>query len=516
MRCPTGKKTAMSWMLAGALFTTTGGVALAAAPPATATVAPAARSARAFARLSLPKRTLYEGESVPVTFQAYYREGTGVTLTGTPRPSAADFTLTMGDPSQGHATIAGETYLVVTWKGRLSPAKVGRYPLKLEVPSTLEWQDVVSHAAPSLGEDDSVLDPFRGFPDPFGQGDPSDAFAQMQKQMQQMMNHAFRDMEVGPVQKRDVVVESPGTEVTVLALPAGGRPATFAGAVGHFDLTATIDTSHVRVGEPVELTLLVRGQGNFDRVSIPGLPDSPDFKTYAPTVSSKEGSKTFVQAVVPRRAGRLQVPPVELAYFDPEAAKYMTARTDAISLDVAPGQALAAAVGGNVPEATTGPVLAPNADDEGHPVASLRPLAVRRTFWLAQIAPLTALAAGATLVVRRRRLAADPRRAQRRDARRALRQYRAEMDRAVGRGDAQAFFAAARGAIQQALGARWNLVPGAITPAEIERRVPGSDINTLRGVFEADAARFGVGVDESDLARWNVAVRREIARTEAT
>ncbi len=489
--------------------------ALAATPPVTADIAPRARSARAFARLSLPKRTLYEGESVPVTFQAYYRAGTGVTLTGTPEPSTADFTLTLGDPAQGRATIAGEAYLVVTWKGHLSPVKVGPYALKLEVPSTLEWQDVVQHAAPpSGGPDQGLGNPFGGFMDSFGQGDPSDAFARMQQQMQRFMSQAFQDVEVGPVQKKDVVLGSPSTDVTVLGLPATGRPPTFTGAVGHFDLSATTDANEARVGEPIELRLAVHGTGNLDRVSLAGLPSSADLETYAPTVTRASDSKTFVQAVVARRAGPLQIPAIELAYFNPDLGRYVTTRTEPMVVDVSPGRALATTTEGRVPEATSGPVLAASSVDDGRTVASLRPLVARKSFWLAQLAPLAFLAAVVSGVVVRRRLAANPRRKRRGAARRILRKYRAEMDRAVGRSDAPAFFAAARGAVQQALGARWDVPPGAVTPAEIERRGSVADLDTLRSLFEADAARFGVGVSESDLARWSSAVRREITRVE--
>jgi len=319
---------------------------------------------------------------------------------------------------------------------------------------------------------------------------------------------------VGPVQKKDVVLASPPTDVTVLALPATGRPATFTGAVGHFDLSATTDASNARAGEPIELRLTVRGTGNLDRVSLAGLPSSADLETFAPTVTRTADSKTFVQAIVPRRAGSLPVPSIELAYFDPDRGEYVTTRTDPMVVDVRPGAALATTTEGRVPDATSGPVLAASSVDDGRSVASLRPIVARKTFWLAQLAPLALLAAAVSGVVVRRRLAADPRRKRRGAARRVLRKHRAEMDRAVGRSDAPAFFAAARGAVQQALGARWDVPPAAVTPAEIERRGSVLDLDTLRRLFEADAARFGVGVNESDLARWNTAVRRELTRAE--
>jgi hypothetical protein len=480
-----------------------------------APLAPLPSTARAFARVSIPKHELYVGESVPITVQAYYAANTGVTITGMPAASTPDFTMSVGDAAQGRATIGDATYLVVTWKGRISPAKAGHYALRTTVPSTLEWRAAVRAAPRSFGDEDPFGDLFGSIDHDDDQG--GDPFAAMQQRMQSMMNQAMHDFDVGPVQKREVVLESQTADLTVRPLPAAGRPPSFSGAVGHFELDATVNDAHVRVGEPIELRLAVRGDGNFDRVSTPGLPDSKELKTYAPTVTRKDDVKTFVQAVVPQQPGVAEIPSVELSYFDPDAARYVTKRSAPIAIDVKPGQALAARADGRVPDAANGPTLAPNADHDGKTVASLRPLYTRSNFWLAQLAPLGMLAAAASFVVRRRRVLADPHHALRKGAWSLLRRERARMNRALAAGDAPTYFAAARGALQQRLGALWGIVPEAITLAEIETRMTGSRLDTLRAVFEeADAARFGVGASGRDLARHDDAVRRILANPEAS
>lgn len=482
-------------------------------PIAAGTSAQDPASVRAFASVTLPKHSLYVGESIPITIQAYYAADTGVTITGSPETTSSEFTLAAGDPKQGTATRGGASYLVATWKGRLSPAKPGHYALRVKVPSTLEWRAAVRHAAPSAGDDDSFGDIF----DSFGLDDQQggDPFAAMQRQMQRMMSRAMQDFDVGPMQKQDVVLMSPGTEVTVLPLPAEGRPSGFSGAVGHFSMDATAEADHVRVGEPIELRMVVRGDGNLDRVSMAGLPESAELKTYPPSATRQDDTKTFVQAVIPQRAGATQIPPVEMSYFDPDAARYVTLRSSAIPIDIKPGQALAATSSGATPDAISGPALAPNADIDGSPVRSLRPLYTHKGFWLAQLVPLGTLATAAAWLIRRRRAAADPYHALRRGAQRALKQHRAAMDRALAAGDASAFFAAARGALQQRFGALWGIVPEAISLVEIERRMQGPQLETLRGIFEADAARFGVGAVQQDLAAWNKTVRRLLAHPEA-
>ncbi|HTQ02548.1 MAG TPA: BatD family protein [Polyangiaceae bacterium] len=501
--------------LGSALAVTQARPAAAQTPSAAATpqlVADPGRPGVAFASLGLPKGPLYVGESVPVTLRAYFSAGTGVTLTGAPTVNSPDFTLSLGDAAQGHTTISGEPYLAVTWKGRLSPVKAGHYELELEIPSTLEWRaaPVRSAAAPDS-------DPFGDvFGDLDGLGMNGDPFAAMQQHMQRLMNQAMQDFDTGPLQKRSLTLQSKPVALEIEPLPAAGRPANFSGAVGHFTLETSVREPNVRVGEPLDLSVVVRGDGNFDRVSSAGVPSSTTLESYPPTSKQTADEKTFVQPIVPRQAGRMEIPPVELSYFDPKSRRYETARSSPITLEVGQGQALAATRSGAVPNAATQPGLAPNAAGEGRVVASLSPLYTRRPFWLAQLAPLGALAAALSLVSRRKRLAADPHRHLRASARKALRRQTAAFEAAFAAGDAPGFFAAARGALQQRLGARWGIVPEAITLVEIERRTSGADLATLRTVFEADAARFGPGATQQDLGACHDAVRRILAHSEAS
>jgi hypothetical protein len=476
-------------------------------------VASAAPSTRAFLRLDLPKHTAYVGESIPVTVRAYYRDDTNVTITGAPTLTDADFTLRAKDPAQGHEVIDGVSYLVVTWKDRLSPVKAGHYALGADVPSTLDWRSAVSMRVMPTN-----LDPFGG--DPFG--DPSsgsagggDPFAQMQQQMQQMMNHAFAESNVGPAQHKDLVLHAPRMTLDVRALPAAGRPADFTGAVGHFMMTATADPTRTRAGEPVTLALHVKGDGSFDRINVAGLADSSDWKTYSPSATDGDGEKVFKQPIVPLRAGVDAIPPASFSFFDPDTSRYVSVATAPIPIEVAPGAATASGSNGHIPAATTGPTLAPNADTIGRPVAGLAPVFTRRWFWAAQGIPFAALASALFVTLRRRRLAADPDRPRRREAKRALRAQRFAMDRAIAAGDGTAFFAAARGALQQSLGARWRLEPSAISLSEIDARLGAEEVQKLRPVFDADAARFsGEASSETDLAGWKAAVERELEHFE--
>ncbi len=454
---------------------------------------------------------MYVGESIPVTVRAYFRSDTGVTVTGQPTLNDATFTLASGDSVQGTSAIDGVDYRVLTWKDHLAPIKEGHHALSMSIPSTLEWQDAIARRAePDDATGGRMGDPFGNlFGDAFG-GGGGDPFAQMQKRMQQMMNDMSQP-DFGPVQKREVTLRSPDVSLEVKPLPLTGRPAGFSDAVGHFTLSAIADSAHVRVGEPFNLALTVKGDGNFDRVKLDGVPASSDWKTYAPSATQGADEKRFTQPIVALHAGSATVPPTSFSYFDPDAATYVTLKTAPIAVDVSPGSGAAAASNGQVPDSTSGPTLAPNADVLGRTVKTLTPLYLRAGFWEAQAVALAVLVAGFAFGAYRKRIAADPHRGARRASERALRERRAEMSHAAARGDAPAFFSAARAAIQERLGTKWSLAPAAISLSEIRCRLTAEEAEKLGPIFDADALRFsGRSAGATDLAHWKSVVENEI------
>ena len=85
------------------------------------------------------------------------------------------------------------------------------------------------------------------------------------------------------------------------------------------------------------------------------------------------------------------------------------------------------------------------------------------------------------------------------------------MTEAVRRGDAVAFFVAARHAIQLQLASRWNLKPEAITMGEIRGR-DAHLAETLEPLFaQADEVIYsGRASGNLDLAAWEHRVRSEL------
>jgi hypothetical protein len=181
----------------------------------------------------------------------------------------------------------------------------------------------------------------------------------------------------------------------VEALPDAGRPLDFAGAIGVFELSATVDRDEVRVGETFRLTLAIRGEGNFGRFEPPRLDRLADFRLVGrlARLGADELAVTYDLAPTSRRV--FETPRVEMPYFDPRApASYNVATAAALPLRVSRAD--------GSPRGATSPTNAPNE------MPGMR--AARSMFVLVAVLVATALAlvVGVALWVVRARRARKP------------------------------------------------------------------------------------------------------------
>ncbi|MBI9084290.1 MAG: protein BatD [Desulfobacterales bacterium] len=143
-------------------------------------------------------------------------------------------------------------------------------------------------------------------------------------------------------------LRTPALPVTVRPLPPVPADMPFSGLVGRFDIKAEIDRPEVPAGESVTLTVTVAGEGNVMDAPAPELGPISDAKVYADTPEEElsitdqgiSGEKRFRFAVVPVLAGDLNLPAMELGFFDPSAGRYRRAKSRPIHVRV-----LAAAAG---------------------------------------------------------------------------------------------------------------------------------------------------------------------------
>ena len=141
--------------------------------------------------------------------------------------------------------------------------------------------------------------------------------------------------------------------LVVRALPEADRPPDFVNAIGTgFSIDVAASRSVVQVGDPIDLTVIVRGDGDLEGLSLPPLdasgglppelfsvPDTPPFGV----VDERANAKTFDVTVRVRSAEAREIPPVAFSYFDPVAGAYATARSRPVALAVRSGNVVGAA-----------------------------------------------------------------------------------------------------------------------------------------------------------------------------
>ncbi len=116
----------------------------------------------------------------------------------------------------------------------------------------------------------------------------------------------------------------------VLPLPAWKEVPPFSGLVGSGDMRCLIHPREGKTGEPRKLTVLVRGRGNMRDLQPPELLLPGEIKVYEepveeslrPGVKGYEGIRAFSWSLIPLREGSWDLPPVQLALFNPEIGGY--------------------------------------------------------------------------------------------------------------------------------------------------------------------------------------------------
>ncbi len=153
---------------------------------------------------------------------------------------------------------------------------------------------------------------------------------------------------------RQIRVASGEQTVTVLPLPAEGRPAGFSNAVGHFSLKATVDQADSEVNQPVTLTIVLAGEGNLKTVADPVLPPLGEFKEYQSGTKADyesggsriSGTKTWEHVLIPTVPGDHTIASLSFPFFNPDTDSYRVVTTDPITVSVQPARVEQAAAAG--------------------------------------------------------------------------------------------------------------------------------------------------------------------------
>ncbi|WP_182868373.1 BatD family protein [Stieleria mannarensis] len=164
----------------------------------------------------------------------------------------------------------------------------------------------------------------------------------------------------------------------VKPFPREGRPESFSGAVGNgFSLDVSADRTVVRVGDPIRLTLHLRGDGNIQGATLPPLSadgglDPQHFRLpegdVTGVIQDDQDGKQFLVSVRVLDEGISEIPAIAYSWFDAEQEQYRTTRSKPIALRVMPAQVVGAdAVVSSQPGVSPGASSSSSANPTGEP-----------------------------------------------------------------------------------------------------------------------------------------------------
>lgn len=263
-----------------------------------------------FIRASIDKNKVYLGEQVTVTYKLYTRlnMGTG-TIDKLPQYQGfwaenLDINLTQGFNIE---VLNGQQYNAkVIKKVALFPNQTGSLkitPLETTIPVQIQKKK----------NPNNIWDDFFG--DPFGRSE-----------------------------LMEFPVISNTVSVNVLPLPENNKPASFRGAVGKYNFTASIDKRRTKTNEPVTLKINITGSGNINLLELPQFELPNGVEKFDPKTDEQikrdgriNGSKTAEYLLIPRIAGVREIPEIEFSYFDPETSRYKTFKSEKFVIEIEQG-----------------------------------------------------------------------------------------------------------------------------------------------------------------------------------
>lgn len=297
-----------------------------------------------------------------------------------------------------------------------------------------------------------------------------------------------------------VNIKSNEITVKVLPLPAKGKPASFSGLVGSFDIAVSAPATGEK-GKPLTLAVTVSGKGNVHSIPRPSggamegadrfEPESKD--DFRRTFEGSAGSRTFSHVVVPQKGGTLHIPPFAINFFNPKTGGYETAATKTLAVEVSENAAPTTPV---TPPPATPPAPAKTPAGNGW--------YKNQAVWAAALLMAVAAIGIKTLADRRGAVRADERRARRL---RALPAARRRLDSAalkLAQKDAEGFYAEIEHGLRGFISDLFDIPPSAVTPEDISQKLPPEDARKVEKCVavlrKCVAARYAPPTGETEKA----------------
>ncbi len=322
---------------------------------------------------------------------------------------------------------------------------------------------------------------------------------------------------------------APPLKIEALAPPAEGRPRDFLeGNVGNYTLEAKVDTTEIEPGKGVVLTIALGGAGNITGSKLPEVKTLDGFRVFPAkivdevlrTATGVTGTRRAEILLVPTKGGRLVIPALSLAVFNPDKRDYERLTTPEIAVHAQGTPSISAQLGA-APAPAAG---------EGEARSPLRPIRLRSqlsagrerflgspVFWGLLLTPPLGYAAALALLALLRKRPVESHSAR---ARRVAKEVQASLGRAeseLSSGDPARAYGTLSEAILALAGDRAAAPLRGLTSSELERALRESGAppelvgNILEILRRADFGRFAPGGGDPKTARATLELARSVA-----
>ncbi|MBC7936007.1 MAG: protein BatD [Rhizobacter sp.] len=265
-------------------------------------------------RLQTNKTSCYVGEPVIATYKLYTRLKSESKMTKAPAFNGFSVIDLMkpDESEESRETLNGREYNVYTVrKSQLYPLQDGEIELES---ATLDNRIVF--IKDGAGAERNTQNFFNGYP-----------------------------IDPDAIINQTVSLSNKPLTIHVKPLPEAGKPGGFNGAVGKFEITATLEKNSFGSDESGKLLVTIYGAGNLQLVTAPEINWPQGIEAFDAKVQDEyesatvpvSGKKKFVFPFTVNAAGEYKLPPVRFSYFDPATATYKTDSTKPISFSVIKG-----------------------------------------------------------------------------------------------------------------------------------------------------------------------------------
>jgi hypothetical protein len=141
------------------------------------------------------------------------------------------------------------------------------------------------------------------------------------------------------------IVHGSPVPILVKDYPAAGKPDSFAGATGQFNITASLAQQQLGTDEVGKLTVAISGSGNMMQVTAPEIRWPAGLEALEPTAVDRishatmpvSGTQFFEYGFTAARPGQYTLPPLHFQWFNPQSGRYQSASTPPLTITVTQG-----------------------------------------------------------------------------------------------------------------------------------------------------------------------------------